>query len=309
MKEAYYFSHDSNARHDPKITAMRSVYGPEGYGWYWMLVEMMRESEGYRLDMQGKYTWNAFASQLQTDSIRIAEFVQDCISEFELFESDGEHFWSASLNRRMELRDQKSEVRRKAAKARWDKEKKGSTVESDNATGMHLHSNSTANAMQGKESKRNKSKGKENKEEDISQSPSSNESFYSEIGVVDVYNQIYKTFTMPPIWSQYIRDLKKRCIEDEQISECMHYSAGQSTNGKPSLDFFTTIMERWITEGIKSREEQKKRKPPASNQRQYGRPQVAKPEIVPKTPATLVSQEDIDEVMRLAEELNQGGRH
>lgn len=308
MKEAYYFSHDSNARHDPKITAMRSVYGSEGYGWYWMLVEMMRESEDYRLDMQGKYTWNAFASQLQTESMRIAEFVQDCINEFELFESDGKYFWSASLNRRMELRDQKSEVRRKAAKARWDKEKKGIAANTVDAKDMQMHSNSNPNAMQGKESKRNKNKGKESKEEDISTPASSAEPFYSEIGVVDVYNQIYKTFALPPIWSQYIRDLKQRGIEDESISECMHYSAGQSTNGKPSLDFFKTIMERWISEGIKSREEQKKRKPPANN-RQYGRLQVAKPEIVPKEVSASVSQDDIEEVMRMAQAMDQGGKH
>ncbi|MFD1884006.1 DUF4373 domain-containing protein [Paenibacillus wenxiniae] len=260
MKEAYYFSHDSNARHDPKITAMRSVYGSEGYGWYWMLVEMMRESEGYRLDMQGKYTWNAFASQLQTDSIRIAEFVHDCISEFELFESDGEYFWSASLNRRMELRDQKSEVRRKAAKARWDKEKKGSTAEVDNATSMHLHSNSTANAMQGKESKRKESKGKEIKEEEIGPSSSSDEPFYSEIGVVDAYNQIYKTFTMPSVWSIYIRDLKKRGITDERIISCLWHAAESSDNGKPGVNYFKPVMERWIKEGIYTAEESKQRR-------------------------------------------------
>ena len=31
-KDAYFFSHDCNARNDPKILALRSVYGAEGYG-------------------------------------------------------------------------------------------------------------------------------------------------------------------------------------------------------------------------------------------------------------------------------------
>ncbi|MDQ7860585.1 DUF4373 domain-containing protein [Peribacillus frigoritolerans] len=53
-KDAYYFTHDSNARHDPKVTAMRGVYGSEGYGWYWMLIEMLRESNDYKLDMHSK---------------------------------------------------------------------------------------------------------------------------------------------------------------------------------------------------------------------------------------------------------------
>ena len=53
MKDTYYFSHDSNANQDPKILAMRSVYGWEGYGWYWLLVEMLREQEDYRINIQG----------------------------------------------------------------------------------------------------------------------------------------------------------------------------------------------------------------------------------------------------------------
>lgn len=165
MKEAYYFSHDSNARHDPKITVMRGVYGSEGYGWYWMLVEMMRESEGYKLDMQSKYAFNAFALQLQGDSKRIEDFVHDCINEFDLFVSDKKYFWSASLLRRMDIREQKSEARRKAARARWDKEKQGSDDEDEDAKGMQMHSNADANAMQGKESKLNESKLNESKED------------------------------------------------------------------------------------------------------------------------------------------------
>ena len=31
-KDAYFFSHDCNARNDPKILALRSVYGARGTG-------------------------------------------------------------------------------------------------------------------------------------------------------------------------------------------------------------------------------------------------------------------------------------
>lgn len=163
-KEAYYFSHDSNARHDPKITAMRGIYGAEGYGWYWMFIEMMRDSDGYKLDMQGKYTFNAYAMQLHGDCKRIEEFVHDCINEFNLFESDGVSFWSDSLMRRMQLREQKSKARSKAAKARWDKERQASSDSADDASDMQMHSNSNANGMQGKESKVKESKGNKNKD-------------------------------------------------------------------------------------------------------------------------------------------------
>lgn len=121
MKEAYYFSHDSNARYDPKITAMRSVYGSKGYGWFWILVELMREQDGYKLDMRSKYAYHAFASQMQCEAEEAQCFIKDCVSEFGLFESDEQWFWSASLVRRMRDREEKSEKARNSANARWSK--------------------------------------------------------------------------------------------------------------------------------------------------------------------------------------------
>jgi len=175
-KEAYYFSHDSNARHDPKIGAMRSVYGSEGYGWFWILVEMMRESEDYKLDMQGKYIFNAYAMQMHSDSTTIERYVHDCIQEFGLFNSDGNHFWSESLLRRMQLREQTSEKRRAAANKRWK-----NTPKTDES--MQMHSNSNANGMQGKESKLKESKGNEIKEKRVEEpaSPTNLESIKSEL--------------------------------------------------------------------------------------------------------------------------------
>ena len=63
-KDAYYFPHDSNARHDPKIIAMTSVYGMEGYAWYWVIVEMLREQESYRYSFKSKYAINSMAKEM-----------------------------------------------------------------------------------------------------------------------------------------------------------------------------------------------------------------------------------------------------
>ena len=40
-RTTYYFSHDGNAAQDPKMQALISVYGMEGYGRYWRLIEMI----------------------------------------------------------------------------------------------------------------------------------------------------------------------------------------------------------------------------------------------------------------------------
>jgi uncharacterized phage protein (TIGR02220 family) len=151
MKDAYYFSHDSNARHDPKILEMLSVYGMEGYGWYWVLIEMLRDQENYKLKVNGKYSSNAYAMQLHTDSNTVKKYIDDCINEFELFESDDTYFWSESLVERMEFLDDKRQKARKAALKRWKNE-------GENADAMQTHSE--RNASKVKESKVNKSKVK-----------------------------------------------------------------------------------------------------------------------------------------------------
>ncbi|WP_168198412.1 DUF4373 domain-containing protein [Crassaminicella thermophila] len=160
-KDAYYFSHDSNARHDPKILAMRSVYGSEGYGWYWILIETFREQENYKLKIT-KHVYNALAMQMQCNAEQAQCYVNDCINEFELFETDGDFIWSNSLLKRMQNKEEKSEKARKAAQARWNKNKGNQGLEVNkesecNAGAMQTQCESnTLKESKGKESKRNK---------------------------------------------------------------------------------------------------------------------------------------------------------
>lgn len=141
-KEAYYFSHDANAKDDPKILQLRMHLGWEGYGLFWGLIELLRNQPDYR--MQKHYMSIAFA--LQTDQKKIESLVND----FDLFARDQEFFWSESLLKRMELKEEKSEKMRNAANKRWNKD--------SDAKAMHKHSKSNAEAMQLKESKVKESK-------------------------------------------------------------------------------------------------------------------------------------------------------
>lgn len=119
-KDAYYFSHDSNARHDPKILLLIEDYGMEGYGRWWVLVELLRGEAGYRLPYK-RCGWNALAMQTQCTTDGSHKFIDDCINEYELLSSDGEYFWSESLRRRMSEKDEKSKQGRQAALKRWQR--------------------------------------------------------------------------------------------------------------------------------------------------------------------------------------------
>jgi hypothetical protein len=161
LKDAYYFSHDSNARNDTKILAMRCDYGVEGYGMYWIIIETLRDESNYKLKLEDK-TYKALAMQMQSKSEEVESFINDCINEYELFVDDGVYFWAESLLRRMEKKDDIKEKRKKAAEARWQKTDK---VDDED---IQKQSKSNASAKQldakerkGKERKLKKSKYKE----------------------------------------------------------------------------------------------------------------------------------------------------
>jgi len=120
-KDAYWFSHDSNASNDPNIVFMRSEHGWKGYGLYWAIVERMRDMADYNFPHARV---KALAYDLREDDIE--SFIAECIDKYRLFESDGEYFWSASLKRRMARRDAEKIRRHQkaatAANARWNNE-------------------------------------------------------------------------------------------------------------------------------------------------------------------------------------------
>lgn len=123
-KKTYYFRHDMNAHHDPKVKAMMSVYGAEGYGWWWIILEVMAQEEGGRISIAKKYDIPSLATSLpncSTDKCR--EFINDCITDFELFKTDGDKISSDRLDRDLEIAFKKSNNGRKASLARWGKKK------------------------------------------------------------------------------------------------------------------------------------------------------------------------------------------
>jgi len=119
MKDAYYFTHDYNARHDPKCKALINKYGIEGYGRFWIIIENLRESRGYKLE-EKKYVWESLAEQLKCPVEETKTFIKDCINEFELLiQADG-FFYSESLLERMAQLDGLRAKRQAAAQKRWE---------------------------------------------------------------------------------------------------------------------------------------------------------------------------------------------
>jgi hypothetical protein len=123
----YYFSHDSNARNDDKIIAVRMRLGTEGYGIYFMILERLMDCTDY---MSAK-DYNIIAFDLHVSADKVKAVVED----FNLFSftEDGNFFYSESLLRRMVPLHDIKEKRRKAgiisAEKRAERNKESTHVE------------------------------------------------------------------------------------------------------------------------------------------------------------------------------------
>lgn len=121
MKQAYYFSHDSNARNDVKIVKLRRMLTLEAYGAYWCLIEMLRESSTYSLPIS---SLEDIAFSLHVPYT----FLHAIVHDFDLFEIEGDQFSSLRLKRNMDAVDSnrsvKSESGKKGMESRWNNKKK-----------------------------------------------------------------------------------------------------------------------------------------------------------------------------------------
>lgn len=154
MKDSFWFTHDANARNDPKISALMYKY-EKGYQWYFMLIELMREQKDYKLRLNSEVTLFGYSRQIYVKDDEIEafkSFIDDCTKSedeegFGLFKKDSKFFWSESLCKRMTHLDDVKKARQKAAHARWDKENGKSQVPSgdENIPSPQEHANKKGN--------------------------------------------------------------------------------------------------------------------------------------------------------------------
>jgi hypothetical protein len=165
-KDAYWFSHDSNAKDDPKSMKLIDQLGLEGYGIFWVLIEVLRDQPEFRYPIE---LLPILARRYNTSG----EKMKAVVSSYGLFSIDAEdNFFSISLNDRMQILEGHREQRRiaglKSAAARAKKQLPQSTTVKQS---LNDRSND-GQLSKVKESKVKNSKVKESKEEKIdSQDP------------------------------------------------------------------------------------------------------------------------------------------
>ena len=103
MKDSPYITHDIGARNDPKLVEVQMEMGGQGLAIWWCLVEMLWENDGYI-----PFNPKAIAFSLRWAT---AAEVEKVLTQFGLFENDGEKVWSPSALRRINHKKKVSEVK------------------------------------------------------------------------------------------------------------------------------------------------------------------------------------------------------
>lgn len=157
-KDAYYFPHFSNARNDSKILKLKRVFGIEGYGIYFMLLEVLRDQTSFKYPIDGiedlAYEWRVSK-----------EKIMSVVCDFDLFTIQDDEFLSLKQIQYLQPYIAKSERARQAALKRW-----GDANAHANALQKQNKCNADQNAKRGEEKRGEERKGEESKEQEGSQS-------------------------------------------------------------------------------------------------------------------------------------------
>jgi hypothetical protein len=149
-KDAFYFPHFANARHDRKLKRVQKELGLEGYAIYFQLLEILREQLDFKYPMGDI---DLLADEMGTSEPKIRAVV----CNYDLFTIDEQdNFFSIKQLYYLQPYIEKTQRARLAAQKRWDNV-------SDDANAMQMHSKCNADAMQIKESKVKEIKVKESK--------------------------------------------------------------------------------------------------------------------------------------------------
>jgi len=158
LKDAFYFPHFSNARHDRKIKRMSKELGIEGYGIFFMLLEVLRDQIDFKYPVQDI---DLLADEFCTSEQKI----KVVICNYQLFEVDeNERFFSTKFDEYMQPYQTMKEQRRIAGIRSGEVRKEKQLERSLNGCSTDAERMLNENEQKkGKESKGNETKVKERK--------------------------------------------------------------------------------------------------------------------------------------------------
>jgi hypothetical protein len=116
-KYELYFPHKAGARNDPKLLKVFSKHRHTGIGIYWMLMEILRESEEFKYPID---SFEELAIQLFTQLDELQPIIDTFIRVNLIASADG-FIFSNGLTDNMKRMREKSEKAKESVAKRWNK--------------------------------------------------------------------------------------------------------------------------------------------------------------------------------------------
>lgn len=283
-----YFSHDVSALSDPKIMIMISLHGMVSYAWWWILIERLAVEEDCKLPYN-KFTFaglavtfqisdnlefwkqneaNASSNEAneaplkQTDLARF--FIDSLIEDCNLLQTDGEYFWSPSLLKRRQLREEKyrkiSEKRREAGRlgglaSGESRGRKKATIKQNEANA----SSNEANEAKGKKGNKDIIFYSTDEHDEVKQNEANasddidiNDLFEkSDTKLNDTQSKVYRVYMseigeISSVTKERIDDL----VVDFGANEVVNAISIASERGKGSIGYITAILNNKVKEEV-----------------------------------------------------------
>jgi DnaD/phage-associated family protein len=214
-KDAYYFPHFCNARHDRKIKRVIKELGIEGYGIFFMLLEVLREQTDFKYPMDDI---DLLADEFGTSEQK----VRTVICNYQLFYVDDQQkFFSPKLLVYLQPYFKASEHARLAAKKRWG------------ARALPEQCGSNANKV-------NESKVNESKEEQLQQEVVVVENNLQKI--VKTWEKEFGLTISPATSEKLLAWAEQDGMMVELVEEAIKIAAGEN---KRNLSYIEGILKKW----------------------------------------------------------------
>lgn len=262
-----YFSHDFNASSDDKIVYLCEKFGGIAYGFYWHVIEKMHTEAENKIFIK-PYSLGSIAKFLKIDISLLKEIIDYSINECELFESDGESFWSERVFKNVEKYDEyiegkkrggaASAAARAAAKAEKDEEERlsnsstqlntCSTGVQHNSTGVQHNSTDFNTAQQTKLNKSKVNESELNKNEVKYSNETSQNDTFSELqntckNKIEIYEETFLTQDL----QNFIDLFKNTNVTEQEIKTAMYdFKLNKMTCDKPQPPYNYKTYKDWF---------------------------------------------------------------
>ena len=283
-----YFSHDVSALSDPKIMIMISLHGMVSYAWWWILIERLAVEEDCKLPYN-KFTFAGLAVTFQiSDNLEFWKqneanassneaneaplkqtylarfFIDSLIEDCNLLQTDGEYFWSPSLLKRRQLREEKyrkiSEKRREAGRlgglaSGESRGRKKATIKQNEANAL----SNEANEAKGKKGNKDIIFYSTDEHDEVKQNEA-NASDYIDVNDLfeksdtklnDTQSKVYRVYMseigeISSVTKERIDDL----VVDFGANEVVNAISIASERGKGSIGYITAILNNKVKEEV-----------------------------------------------------------